>query len=102
MREDITLEQTVSLYEYLKGEYVPNGFRLRKNGRPKLTAKKAFQIIYILQEHLRIIPDHYEQCWSCKGLFDTHSSGLYWESKQRHYCNACDYLVPLNYDRGKK
>jgi hypothetical protein len=68
----------------------------------KLSPKKSFKIIYHLQEELPIFPDHIQQCWNCKQLFDTWSSGLYWESKSRHYCGSCDYLVPLNYDRGKK
>jgi len=97
-----TLEQVKSLYEYLKGESIPDGFHLSKSGRPKLTAKKAYQVIYVLQEHLRIIPDTFEQCWNCKEIFDTNESGLYWESKSRHYCDECTYLVPYNYDRGKK
>ncbi len=98
--ENIILEQAIELYEYLKGESSPGQFRLSKAGRPKLTPRKAFQIIYILQEHFRIIPDTYEQCWSCKELFDC--SGLYWESKATHYCNSCSYQVPENYDRGKR
>lgn len=97
-----TLDQVKDFYEYLKGESVPDRFILSKHGRPKLTAKKAYQIIYILQEHLRIIPNTYEQCWNCKEIFDTNESGLYWESKGRHYCNGCESLVPYNYDRGKR
>lgn len=83
------LELVKELYDYLQ-EHL------------KLTPKKAFTIIYYLQEHLPIIPEHIEQCWSCKELFDTWSSGLYWETKGRHYCSGYDYLVPINYDRGKK
>lgn len=95
-----SLEQISEFYEYLQGKSIPNGFSL--SGQPKLTAKKAYQIIYVLQEGMRIIPDTYEQCWSCKNLFDTHCGGLYWESKSRHYCEGCLYLVPENYDRGKR
>lgn len=100
--KNISLEQVKEFYEYLKGESVPDGFTLSTAGKPKLSAKKAYQIIYILQEGMRIIPDTYEQCWNCKELFDTNESGLCWESKGRHYCDGCEYLVPENYDRGKK
>ena len=68
----------------------------------KLSPKKAFSIIYYLQETFPVFPDHIEQCWSCGSLFDTHSEGLYWESKGRFYCGACDHFVPENYDRGKR
>lgn len=67
-----------------------------------LTAKKAFMIIYYLQEDLPIFPNHIEKCWRCGRLFDTWSEGLYWESKCRHYCGDCWGEVPENYDRGKR
>lgn len=65
-----------------------------------LSFKKAFEIIYYLQEYLPVFPDSIEQCWACKRLFDRQSEGLYWESKGRHYCGICEVLVPENYDIG--
>lgn len=100
MKEEITVEQTQELYDYLLGKPQPDNFRMKH--LPKLSDKKAFQIILFIQEHLRIIPDHYEQCYNCKSIFDTYSDGLYWETKGRHYCGVCSDLVPYNYDKGKK
>jgi hypothetical protein len=35
----------------------------------------ANHVIYILQEHLRIIPDHYEMCCKCHELYDSWAEG---------------------------
>ena len=68
----------------------------------KLSAKKAFEVIYHLQEHFPVIPDHIEMCWNCKRLYDSNEEGLYWETKGRHYCAGCSQLVPENYDKGRR
>lgn len=64
-----------------------------------LKPKKAFSVIYFLQEHVSILPDTIEKCWYCKELFDSSEEGIYWESKGRHYCGCCSDQVPENYDR---
>ena len=87
-------------YKFLQGD-APDEISFSRGYQPKLSHKKAFSIIYYLQEHFPVLPDHIEQCWNCGGLFDTNCSGLYWESKFRHYCDSCMHLVPENYDRGK-
>jgi hypothetical protein len=73
-KEEIPFETVNEFYEYLQNEL-------------KLTARKAFKIIYYLQEsfiwedengkHFGIIPDKYEQCQAkgCSLLFNTHSDG---------------------------
>ena len=88
-------------YQFLQGK-VPDEMQCGKGNQPKLSPKKAFTIIWYLQEHLRILPDHIEQCDVCKELFNTWSEGIYWESKGKHFCGGCEYLVPENYDRGKR
>jgi hypothetical protein len=88
-------------YDFLQGE-VPESINFRKGYIPKLSPKKAFAIIYYLQEHLPVFPDHIEKCWNCGSLFDEYEGGLYWESKCRHYCGSCAYLVPENYDKGNR
>jgi len=45
----------------------------------KMSPKKAYAIIYYLQEHLPVFADHIESCDNC---------------------GDCEYLVPANYDRG--
>jgi len=95
------LEWIDEFYSFLQGEF-PKTIILSKTTQPKLTSKKAFSIIWYLQEHFSLLPCHIERCWSCKGLFDSDSEGIYWESKGRDYCGDCEYLVPDNYDNCKR
>ncbi len=98
-RMEPDLERIEKLYEFLKGT---NKSTYLRGHSPKMSAKKAFAIIYYLQEHLPVFPDHIEQCWNCEGIFDTGSEGLYWESKGRHYCGGCSNVVPDNYDNNQR
>ena len=95
------LEWMNEFYKFLQGD-VPEKVSICKGHQPKLSDKKANTIIWYLQEHMRILPDNIEKCDNCKELFDSHSEGIYWETKGKHYCGGCDYLVPKNYDKGKR
>lgn len=95
------LEWINEFYKFLQGE-CPENINLVRGHQPILSQKKAFAIIWYLQEHLSVFPDHIEQCSNCGQLYDTYSEGIYWQSKGKHFCYACEYLVPENYDRGKK
>ncbi len=95
------VEWIQEFFEFLQGQ-IPESLHFKKSFIPKLSPKKAFSIIYYLQEHLPVFPDCIELCWSCGMVFDTKSEGLFWESKGRHYCGECSHLVPMNYDRGKR
>lgn len=95
------LEWIDEFYEFLQGE-LPSGMTLSRGHKPKMSDKKAFRIIWYLQEHLPVFPDNIERCSSCGFLYDCDSEGLYWETKQKHFCGACIHLVPENYDRGRK
>ena len=95
------LEWMDEFYKFLQGK-VPEEISIGRGHQPKLSEKKANTIIWYLQEHLRILPDNTERCDTCGSLYDSWSEGIYWETKGKHYCGGCDYLVPENYDRGKK
>ena len=71
---------------------------LSRGRQPKMSKKKAFAIIYYLQEHLPVFSDHIEVCDVCKDLFDTEQEGTYWETKGKHYCGCCEDIVPPNAD----
>ena len=88
----LTLEETQELYDLLIGRSIPDGFHLGKP--PKLSAKKAFTVIYMLQERYHVIPDHFEQCRECGQIFDNWSEGTYSEKAGEHWCGSCDYLAP--------
>lgn len=57
----------------------------------KLNRKKAFQVIYYLQEHLPVFPDQIEQCSNCGALYDSYCSGHYSELTGKFYCSeSCE------------
>lgn len=89
MTIDISLEKMEEFYNFLMGKEIPEGMRIPKHCQPKLTPKKAFTIIWFLQEHFRILPDNIEQCDVCRDLFDRNKSGTYDEKKQKNYCEFC-------------
>lgn len=80
----ITLEQIEELYKFLQGE-VPEGINMKPC--PKLSERRAFDVIWFLQEWMGILPDNYERCVSCGSLYDIHDSGGY--RKDRCYCDFC-------------
>ncbi len=99
-RTDSDTEWIEEFYCFLKG-VVPEGMEMGRTNMLRLSKKKAFSIIWYLQEHFPILPDHIEVCWNCDSIFDVYSEGLHWETKNRHYCGSCTHLVPEHYDRGR-
>lgn len=95
------LDWLTEFYHFLQGN-IPEGISFTKGHQPKMSHKKAFSIIWYLQEHFSIFPDTIEQCSNCSGLFDKSSQGIYWESKGKFFCGGCDHLVPFNADRNRK
>lgn len=83
----MNLEQTIELYEFLKGE-TPEGFTL-KTGQPQLSEDVAFTIIYVLQEKFHLIPDHFEQCRRCQEIFDMECEGRHYEDPGINLCDGC-------------
>lgn len=98
-RSDSDIEWINEFYEFLQGEY-PKCMTLKH--QPKLSQKKAFSIIYYLQEHFPVLPDNIEKCDTCGELYESDKEGIYWETKGKNYCGGCCYVVPYNYDRGRK
>jgi hypothetical protein len=83
----MTLEKTRELYDLLIGRSIPDGFHL--GNPPKLSPKKAFTVIYMLQERYHVIPDHFEQCCECKQIFDDWAEGIHSEKAGKHWCGSC-------------
>jgi len=101
-RTDSDLDKINELYRFLTGEEMPETISIGRGSKPKMSEKKAFTIIWYLQEHLSILPDNIERCDICGNLYNQSSEGIYWETKGKNYCGYCDYLVPQNYDRGTR
>lgn len=93
------LAKTQELFEWLKGGEQPKTLLSPKRDQPKLSKRQAWHLIWFLQEFTGVIPDHFELCHGCGEVFDSYAEGVYWESKGRHYCGACEcYRVPENHD----
>ena len=87
-------------YDFLQGKSQPEGFHLTHN-KPKLTAEKAFTVIYIMQEYLHILPESFEKCKGCDGLFDSDCEGYLLDDQYKlngktlpkkyrgHWCENC-------------
>ena len=84
---DTDLEWINEFFQFLQGD-VPESLHIGKHKISKLTPKKAFSIIYYLQEHLPVFPDNIEICSNCKDLFYT-NYGFYCEKRKKWFCAAC-------------
>lgn len=88
------------LYKFLLGIELPKGVTCNM---PKLSCKKAFSVIWFLQEIMHCLPDNIEQCQDCKELYDTDSSGFHLDEEytldgkplpKKYRGNWCDGCVP--------
>lgn len=75
---DVTFDQVEEFFEMLKGGSLPNGIAMEN--QPELNHEQAFSVIWFLQEHFKVLPDHIEMCVLCKDLFDAHCGGNYIDS----------------------
>ena len=55
----------------------------------KIGQEQTYQIIHYLQEHLGVIPSHYERCDECGELYDSEESGYYIERSGSFCCEDC-------------
>lgn len=94
-RKDSDLEKMDEFYQFLQGA-LPDGMSIGRGHKPVLSEKKAMSIIWYLQEHLSVFPDHIERCSNCGSLYDSYKEGLYVEKKGKFYCGGCDHLYPYN------
>ena len=93
MDREITLEKIDELYNYLQGVRPKN---LSGNSPvPKLSGKKAFEIIWFLQEITECLPQKYERCSTCGKIYDSETEGFYSELNAGHYCDYCRDYAPV-------
>jgi hypothetical protein len=90
------LEWIDEFYRFLQGD-CPKTIKLGRGHQPKLSRKKAFAIIWYLQEHFPVFPDNVEQCSLCGELFDSDSDGDYSALEGKYYCGGCEYDAETDY-----
>lgn len=73
-KNNVTLEQVEELMNMLTGEGLPEGMVMAE--QPDLSCAQAFSVVWFLQEHLTVLPDHFEMCSVCSELFDTRHGGF--------------------------
>lgn len=78
-------------YDFLTGQSIPDRISMEPSYKPKLTAEQAHSVIWFLQEHFSVLPDHIEQCDTCKIWYNSWSQGHYSELTWRCYCSeSCE------------
>lgn len=82
------MEWINEFYKFLQGQ-IPDGMSLGRGHTIKLSPNKANSIIWYLQEHFPLLPDHIEKCDICNELYDPYNSGYYSELTSKFYCDSC-------------
>lgn len=82
--KEITIKRVKELYEFLQGA-LPEGMEMTL--RPKLSERKAFNIIWFLQEYMDLIPDRFERCCRCGEIYDSWDEGD--RKGDSNYCMGC-------------
>ena len=75
------LDKMTELFEYLTDKSIPNGVCVKS--RPKLSANKAWSLIWFLQEVTRCLPDYIERCDVCGGLYDSEQEGYFLDDQYK-------------------
>ena len=83
------LEKMEELYNFLMGKKIPAEIKIGKHCQPKLTPKKAFTVIWFLQEYFAVLPISIELCDNCHDLFDSDNCGMYDEKTGKNLCECC-------------
>lgn len=87
-RNWLDLQWINEFYNFLQGE-LPGNISIKK--KLKLSRQQAFSVIWYLQEHFPLLPDHIEQCSNCGCLYDSYSQGHHSELTTKFYCSeSCE------------
>lgn len=86
----MNFEKALEFFKFLQGEDVVN---IKHHGiELKLTPEQAFEVIYVLQEVYGLIPDAYELCYECLGLYNSEIEGDHFEDDVIGI-NLCDNCI---------
>lgn len=87
---DNDLERTEELFAFLQGT-LPEGYKVPKKDRPKLTADQAWTVIWYLGNLYWQVTDRIERCGVCGSLYHTHREGdcLDYGKPPCFFCGNC-------------
>lgn len=88
------IESVRELYDFLQGRTDCGITNFPDAHRPNLTGEQAWHVIYMLQEHMGLLPDHYEKCrgGNCDAILDTECEGRVIDDDSARagtYCDDC-------------
>lgn len=84
------LDRTNELFAFLQGR-IPEGYKIPRAERPKLTADQAWTVIWYLGNQYWQVTDFIERCDVCGDLYHTHREGdcLDYGNPPYHFCESC-------------
>ena len=87
---DKDLERTQELYDFLQGK-MPEGTRVTRSHRPKLTPDQAWTVVWYLGNQYRQVTDRVGKCCVCGELYHTWQGGgcLDYGKAPYHFCDSC-------------
>lgn len=89
--EPTDLAVVQELFGFLQGR-IPEGYKIPRKCRLKLTADQAWTAIWYIQNLNRQIPEQIERCDVCGDLYDSHAEGdcLDYGKAPYLFCGACN------------
>ena len=101
MNEEIESDAMNDLLSFLKGDFIPETVKIvDKSKLPKLTTIQAWFVIYVLQEHFKVLPEKFEMCNDCGRVFDSEIEGIHTDDKVQFEEGEIAFRLPIE-DVGK-
>ena len=101
MNEKIESDTMNELLRFLEGKFTPDTVKIvDKSKLPKLTPIQAWFVIYVLQEHFKVLPEKFEMCNECGRIFDSEMEGIHTDDKVQFEEEEIAYGLPIE-DLGK-
>ena len=101
MNEKIESDTMNELLRFLEGKFTPDTVKIvDKSKLPKLTPIQAWLVIYVLQEHFKVLPEKFEMCNECGRIFDSEIEGIHTDDKVQFEEEEIAYGLPIE-DLGK-
>lgn len=97
------LERTQELFDLLQGT-LPDGYKIPRLERPKLTADQAWTVIWYLGNQYWQVTDHIDRCDVCGSLYNTYQEGhcLDYGKPPYNFCESCREYAAKELQRPKE